>query len=417
MMVFNKGKHSWTTAARSLTARIRALRVVPKWSFGYASEGGAAVDGRKGTPKRVVEVIRGLGLGGAETLLHLRLMNSHNAKERSVDGVVVVNTAPTESFYDQPLRDLGVPVVDSISSNSLLGGVDLVRRCRGLMDGTVLVVHSPGPALFLKLGRLFKLINAPIIQVAHSARSRPVYRLAGALTNWISDGCIAVSQEVERSASCVGFRRLTTVYGGVDAHNMATFLQENPTHRRDLRASLGIPDDATLLCSVGTLTANKGHADLVTAFGRADAAAHLVIVGDGPERDHLLSLIDSLGVTDRVHTIGRYAPAWHWMAASDVLYHTSHVEGLPVVLMEALTLGLPVVATAFSGASEAASRASGRVTIVPVGDINAIAEIIRMAVPLHDPAATQVAALQNTYWSVERFNIEFTEAVLAFSRT
>lgn len=111
------------------------------------------------------------------------------------------------------------------------------------------------------------------------------------------------------------------------------------------------------LISVGRLVPEKGHVGLIAAFARAverGARAELRVVGDGPERARIQHAIHRLGLGSCCVLLGRLAePAvLREIADADVFVLTSFMEGLPVVLMEALGLGVPVIAPCVAGIPE-----------------------------------------------------------------
>ena len=117
------------------------------------------------------------------------------------------------------------------------------------------------------------------------------------------------------------------------------------------------PDAPARVICVGRLSPEKGHAGLLEAFAKARAAglrAELVLVGDGPERERIERCIDELGLRDAVSLRGRLAEGETMaeVAHSDLLVLASFMEGLPVVLMEAMALGLPVIAPRVAGVPE-----------------------------------------------------------------
>lgn len=378
---------------------------------------GAKIEaGNHGGPKRpncsyprVIEVIRGLGLGGAETLLALRLTGRRN--RAGTLNAEVISTSPTQSHYIPRLASAHVKLTTTDSDSPFWSGFQLAMMCVRDRGERIYVAHSPGPLYFLKLLKFLGLIRSPLIQVVHSANYRFHYRVMNKLTNWLSTGGIAVSEDVRRSAGCAGLRTCVTVYGGVDTGEMARFVRERPGHREEFRGKLGVPPDVTLLTSVGSLLARKGHADLVQALARSGSESHLAIVGKGPELHNLEQLASELHISERVHFVGQYTPGWHWMLASDGLCHTSHAEGLPVVLMESLALGVPVLATDFSGTVEAAEMSPGLVTLVPTRDIDAIAEAITRVCPLLTSEFDRLRILETTTWTAERYRQDFEQAV------
>ncbi|MGD9505311.1 MAG: glycosyltransferase family 4 protein, partial [Syntrophobacteraceae bacterium] len=104
---------------------------------------------------------------------------------------------------------------------------------------------------------------------------------------------------------------------------------------------------------VGRLVSWKRVDMLLEAASRMGNVG-LVVVGDGPERGKLERLVDELKIADRVHFTGAASreETLGWMASCDMLAICSNYEGLPHVVLEAMSLGLPVVATAVGGVPE-----------------------------------------------------------------
>ncbi len=138
------------------------------------------------------------------------------------------------------------------------------------------------------------------------------------------------------------------------------------------------------IVTVGRLSAEKGQVGLIDAFaalltGGRDAV--LTIVGDGPERAVLAARIAAHGITGQVRFAGRLpaAATLAEVAAADLFVLPSFMEGLPVVLMEAMALGVPVIASGVAGIPELiADERSG--LLVPPSDWDALgAAMARLA--------------------------------------
>jgi glycosyltransferase involved in cell wall biosynthesis len=126
-------------------------------------------------------------------------------------------------------------------------------------------------------------------------------------------------------------------------------LDEMPAHAKSAGAKR--------IISVGRLSPEKGQAGLLEAFAslsRDNSALELLIVGDGPERASLEHHARRLGVTEKVTFAGRCGEheTLDHIARSDVLVLSSFMEGLPIVLMEAMAIGTPVVASRVAGIPE-----------------------------------------------------------------
>ena len=136
------------------------------------------------------------------------------------------------------------------------------------------------------------------------------------------------------------------------------FQPRNPTLRSALRAHLGIPIDGVLCLTAAKLEIVKGHSLQIEAMKRLKERAvwdrlHFIWAGEGEERANLEAALDAAGVADRVNLIGHRTDIADWMDAADCCVLTSHSEGIPLSVMEAMAKGLPVVATTVGGTAEA----------------------------------------------------------------
>jgi glycosyltransferase involved in cell wall biosynthesis len=125
-----------------------------------------------------------------------------------------------------------------------------------------------------------------------------------------------------------------------------------------LRRDLGIEDTAPVILSVGRLSKEKGHSELLKAFQivkKSNPAARLVVVGSGPELHRLQALGSELGLDGSIHFLGHQNDVRPAYAIADVFVLSSHSEGSPNVLLEAMDAGVPIVATAVGGVPEIVS--------------------------------------------------------------
>jgi colanic acid/amylovoran biosynthesis glycosyltransferase len=134
---------------------------------------------------------------------------------------------------------------------------------------------------------------------------------------------------------------------------------------------------------VGRLSPEKGHLGLVDAFAQVlarGASAELRLVGDGPERAHIEARIAEHGLGGRCVLVGQLPEegALEEVAASDVLVSASFMEGLPVVLMEAMALGVPVVAPRVAGVPELVEDGVSGILFAPADWSALAAALVRM---------------------------------------
>ncbi len=116
--------------------------------------------------------------------------------------------------------------------------------------------------------------------------------------------------------------------------------------RAQLRAALGLPENALVLITIGRVVARKASEQLprlLAAAGRPEL--HLLVVGDGPRLAAVRAAAAELGVADRIRFLGQITEAekQRALAASDVFVSTSQHEGFGLVFLEAMAFGLPIV--------------------------------------------------------------------------
>lgn len=164
-----------------------------------------------------------------------------------------------------------------------------------------------------------------------------------------------------------------------------SFRPPTPERVAEVRRAHGIPDGAPVVGSVSRFFPVKGIGHLVAAFPRVLAEcpeARLLLVGRGPEEERLRAQAASLGVADRIVFAGFQRDAAAYAGAFDVAVVPSLEEGFGLVAVEAMALGVPVVASRVDGLQEVvADGRSG--LLVPPADPAALAEAVLRV--LRDP--------------------------------
>lgn len=155
--------------------------------------------------------------------------------------------------------------------------------------------------------------------------------------------------------------------------------------REEARARLGLGPEGLTLGWAGRLGREKGADILLEALARVphDIPVRLSVLGDGPERDLLISTAKRLGIGERVTWHGVVPGAGRLLRAFDLLVLSSRTEGTPMIVLEALAAGTPVVATAVGGVPDLL-REHG--VLVPPADPGALAEAIRETLEQMDAA-------------------------------
>jgi len=159
------------------------------------------------------------------------------------------------------------------------------------------------------------------------------------------------------------------------------------------------------LLIAGRLDLVKGHHVAIEAMAQEAMPpdAHLCIVGDGPRARELEALARSSGVSGRVHAIGFRRDIYDYIAHCDALLMPSLHEGLPYTLLEAMALGVPIVASRVGGLAEVLADGSTALLVEP-GNAAALAAAVRRLrsePALRDSIGARAQSLQREKYSVD----------------
>ncbi|MGR7024928.1 glycosyltransferase [Geodermatophilus sp. URMC 62] len=165
---------------------------------------------------------------------------------------------------------------------------------------------------------------------------------------------------------------------------------------------MAAPPGRLVVGGVGRLDRQKGFDVLLRAVADLPAV-HVVLVGDGPEREALEKLAADLGLEERVTMVGWSGDAPGLMRSFDVLAVPSRWEGLPLVVLEAMFGGVPVVATPVGGVSDAVRHEETGllVAVEDVGDLTAALDRLE-----GDPALRRRLAAEAAAEAGRRFTAE-----------
>jgi glycosyltransferase involved in cell wall biosynthesis len=279
-------------------------------------------------------------------------------------------------------------------------------RARGCV--TNLVVQR-GSYDFRVVGRMRTLLHAlrPDVAVGHDYKADLVLRRACAaeLVPWVAvvhgytaenkkirlfealdrrairyaSAVVTVSEAGREQVLAAGVpaARVHLVPNGIDVDAVRA---EAGRARAALRAEWGLADGDLAVLTLGRLSPEKGQRVLLEAFARLKpeeaARARLFVVGDGAERAALETLAQSTGADGRVTFLGWRTDPHRCLGAADLFVLPSLREGLPLALLEAMAVGLPIVATAVGGVPEALDHGEAGL-LVPPSDPTALAEALR----------------------------------------
>ena len=302
-------------------------------------------------PLRVLWVIKGLGPGGAERLL----VSVAQAADRDAVAYEVAYVLPWKNHLVDELATVGVP-------SHLLGGrrgladPRWLWRLRALLrrDFDIVHVHSPAVAAAVRPLVRARRRRPALVATEHNAWSSfgQVTRSANRASLALDDLHLAVSDEVRESMTAGARARTQVVVHGVPVDAVAARRGE----RSAQRAAYGLADDDVAITTVANMRWTKDYPTLLRAAVAVTAAhpkVQFLAAGQGPLEAEIRAESARLGLGDRFRVLGYVDDVVALLSASDVFVLASRVEGLPIALLEAMAMGLPVVATAVGGTPSA----------------------------------------------------------------
>ena len=255
----------------------------------------------------------------------------------------------------------------------------LARLTRLMREHRIDVVngHNPIGALYGTLAARLAGVSV-VIRTEHSihyaGRGSRAYGPVEALITALTDRVICVCEASRRShvpRFAWASDRFVTILNGISE-------AAAPEDRAEARRTIGIPEQARMALTVGSLTPQKSQDQLLRAFAesaRAVPGGLLCIVGEGRLEPELRALHASLGLGESVKFVGAREDIPLWMAACDLFVLSSSREGLSITLLEAMRAARACVATDVGGNAEAvADGETGR--IVPAGDVAGLGKAI-----------------------------------------
>ncbi len=301
---------------------------------------------------RVLLLIKGLGLGGAERLLVDVV--SHRGHEFDYQVAYVLSG---QNALVPAMRAAGVVVHDLGASGSTdVRWMLRLRHLLGVGRFDILHFHLPYSAA---MGRLVALSLPRRRRPALVYTEHSLWNKAAIVTKALNgstvalDSALFVVSTAARDALPPRLRaRAQVVVHGVDRARFAFVEGADGSLRTTVRGELGVLEGEILALTVANLRAEKGH-DVLLEAARLTVAqgvpARFVSVGRGPLEGSLRRAADAAGLDGRFELLGPRTDIVRLMAGADVFVLPSHQEGLPVALMEAMSAGLPVVVTAVGG--------------------------------------------------------------------
>jgi len=340
------------------------------------------------TPKKILFVITGLAVGGAERQL-VALAHRFQALGSSIVVVTLIEPGPLK----EELTKVNIPVYSLGMNRGIPGPGAIFRLAKIVRREKPHVVHAHmfHANILARVSRLVWL-DVPLVcairsfNEAHSslmALDQITWRdSAYRFTNFLAQKTTAVCDTcAERYIQIGAFRpdQIISIPNGI----VISRFGRDPEAGARLRRELGLEGKIVGLM-VARMEPPKDHASLLRAWAAAIKKyrdLHLLFVGDGPDRAELEKLAASLGVSDCVTFTGIRKDVRAFLSMADFFLLITLMEGMPVSILEAGAASLPAVASIAGGAAETIiDRVTG--FLVPPGDLVRLIDAIHSMVSL-----------------------------------
>ena len=315
-----------------------------------------------------------------------------------------------EFFYE-----LGCKVYPIQTSRSPLnkGNLTAVRQLRELVAQNsydIVHCHTPVAAICTRFAcRKARKQGTKVFYTAHGfhfykgapLKNWLIYYPVEKICSYFTDVLITINQEDYALAKKkMRAKRVEYVPGvGIDLEKFSGM----PVDKAEKRRELGIPQDATLLLSVGELNENKNHQVIIRAMARLrEPTLHYMIAGQGNQKEELLNLASELGLADRLHLLGFRKDVKELCEVSDIFCFPSRREGLGQASIEAMACGLPLVTSNIHGINDYSQNDVTGYKCAP-DDVDGFAKIIRLLIdePVHREKFSE-----NNQRIAQRYNVK-----------
>ena len=324
---------------------------------------------------KIVILIKGLGIGGAERLIS----EAVQFWDRDRFEYRVAYLLPWKDQLVPSIQTAGVQVVQL--GNGKLGPTTFraVRTYFREIEPDLVHAHLPSTGILARMTS-----PAPVVYTEHNVVSsyRQPTRAINRATYGRNTRLIAVSGAVAESVTSYPKPAPIVIPNGVSVSVSAE-------EKNRARVELGIDENTLLVSHVGNIRPHKGHQNLIDAVARLkDSKNPFLVVSIGGEKnpgdlERITNSARSAGVDGALRFLGRREDALAFVGASDMMVNPSDHEGLPLAILEAMSLGKPVVATAVGGVpSVIESGVTG--LLVPVADATELAQSLENLIS--DPA-------------------------------
>jgi len=331
----------------------------------------------------ILYVIDNIEFGGGERVFS-QIIRGLNKERFSV--FVASNPG---GIFEKKLMEVGIKIDPlDMTRRYNIGTISQLKKI--IKTKNVQIVHSQGGRADFFARIAARIANVPIIISSMamlvegydvSILRKGLYVLIDRWTERWVNKFIVLSEALRRSLierHKIPPEKIVKIYNGIEIEEYNPDLKEVRNKKLEVKRVLGLKNDVPVIGAIGRLVWQKGFEYLIRAAPevlKKCPEARFLIVGEGPLRNKLILTSEKLNVADRITFTGFRSDIKEILASIDVLAMPSLLEGLPMVLLEAMAMAKPIVATRIDGITEVLEN-DKMALLVPAKNPHALAEAI-----------------------------------------
>jgi len=363
--------------------------------------------------RRIAILLRDLSGGGAERSM-INIANGLASKGVDVDLVLFRAEGEFKRYVAESVNIVSLDTT-TVGVKTFRAVLPLARYFRKCAPDHILTTLEATTIVASCALRLVSNCPKMLIRVATTFGNERRAFVRGALIGAIyrkHAGCFVVNskgskEDLNRSLD-IPNAQISVVYNAIDLKMIASMSHEPPLYENWLERN------SKFVLNIGRLTVAKRQDCLIRAFSKIpyETGLSLLILGEGPLREELESLVRQLGLQDKVFMPGFVNNPYVYLARASVFVLSSQYEGMPTVLLEALTCGCPVVSTDCPAGPDEILEGGKWGELTPVDDPVALAGAISRTI--ERPLPSEELRRRGAAFSVEKMADEYHKIMFGY---
>ena len=340
-----------------------------------------------------------MGWGGQE----LRIVRECDWFQKNSFSIVCSILVAYGSQFESRARLNNVEIQTGPIDKKSIGGLWFVWKFLSVQKPDVVVTHSSTDSWLVTLAVFFLSDRPKVIRMRHV--SAPIS--GGLPTKWMyrrAEFIVTTSQAIKKHVQeiiQISEIRVLNIPTGLDLNS--TFLPVDTDKRCKARAQFGLPADRLIFGMLSTLRSWKGHQYVLDAL-ESFPDVTLLIGGDGPQEQNLKRIVLEKKLSDRVVFLGYMENPLPLLMACDIFLQPSYAnEGLSQSLMQAMAMGLPVIASDIGGLNEMIVSGKNGMLVPPKDSAELV---IVLKALIEDKALRDSLGYSARAWAERSFSIE-----------